>query len=69
MLDKIIEELEIHIEACRIAMDKDCHPNDEDAYSNKIQAFRQAIKIVEGYRHPISSKQPLYPIRIWKSKT
>ncbi len=56
MLDKIIKELEIHIKACNVGMDKDCHPNDEAAYLNKIQAFREAIKIVEGYRHLTSRK-------------
>ncbi len=50
MLNRIIKELEIHIKAYNDAMDKDCHPNDEDAYLNKIQAFREAIRIVDGYR-------------------
>lgn len=59
MLDKIIKELEIHIKACTDAMDEDCHPNDEDAYLNKIQAFREAIKVVDAYRYPINHSSRL----------
>lgn len=61
MLGRIIQELEIHIKACTDGMGKDCHPNDEDAYLNKIQAFNQAIRIVEGYHHLTSTSSTPAP--------
>ena len=49
ILDKIIVELEIHIKACMVSLDGTT-PEYEDSALDKIQAFRNAIRIVKDYK-------------------
>jgi hypothetical protein len=49
ILNKIIIELEIHIKAC-VAVLNDNDPKYENAALDRIQAYRDAIRIVRSYQ-------------------
>lgn len=68
ILNRIILELEIHIKACTVLLDGESLEHEEYAL-NKIQAYENAIKIVEGYKENIPYRKDVFKNLNWRCKS